>query len=317
MPPDLRTPQELADGIRAGNRRALARSLSLVESERAGADELLTLINPYAGKATRLGITGPAGVGKSTLTAGLITEIRKRGKTVAIVAVDPSSPYSGGALLGDRIRMDAVSMDDGVFIRSMASRGVSGGIAAATSAVCDCLDAFGFDLVVIETMGTGQAEVAIASLADVTVVVLSPEAGDGLQGMKAGLLEAADLFVVNKSDRPDADRFARDLSDALTLAPERRGKWRPPVGKAVATSGEGIGWILDEADAFLAQAKDQGWFAARRRAAAESRLLDAIRTGFLRAFKERVGASDEWRAAVDALASRAKSLPGLRDKFLG
>src|SRR5690606_13091282 len=192
-----------------------ARVISIIENQRAGFHDLLNALYPRIGGGHRIGITGPPGAGKSTLTAALIAHYRKHGERVGVIAVDPTSPFTGGALLGDRIRMNEISMDDGVFIRSMATRGSLGGLALATKEVADVMDAFGFDRIIVETVGVGQSELDIAAAADSTVVVLVPESGDSIQAMKAGLMEAADLFVINKSDRPGADRLAREVSSML------------------------------------------------------------------------------------------------------
>jgi LAO/AO transport system kinase len=201
----------------AGKKAALARAVSIVENHRAGFDLLLSALHPRLGRARRIGVTGPPGAGKSTLTTQLVRSWREAGQTVAVVAVDPTSPFTGGALLGDRIRMESVALDPGVFIRSMATRGSLGGLASATRDVCDVLDAFGFDTILIETVGVGQSELDVARTADTTVVVLVPESGDSIQTLKAGVMEIADLFVVNKADRPGADRLRNDLELMLGL----------------------------------------------------------------------------------------------------
>jgi LAO/AO transport system kinase len=191
------------------------------------------------GRAHRVGITGPPGAGKSTLTAALIRHWREQGKTVAVVAIDPSSPRTGGALLGDRIRMEGVALDPGVFIRSMATRGALGGLARGTRAVSDVLDAAGFDIVIVETVGVGQTELDVVSATDTTVLVLVPESGDGVQALKSGLMEVADVFAVNKADRPAADRMAGEIRNAIGLASHADG-WTPPVIATIATSAVGI-----------------------------------------------------------------------------
>jgi len=216
----------LAD-FRAGKRTALARVITLVENERPGFRAILSELNGALGRAHRIGITGPPGAGKSTLTGRLAAAFREAGETVAIVAVDPTSPFTGGALLGDRIRMNEIALDPGIFIRSMATRGSLGGLAVTTNEVIDVLDAFGFDRILIETVGVGQSELDIAAAADSTVVVLVPESGDGIQAMKAGLMEIADLFVVNKADRPGAERLAREVEIMLHLRAGRYGKGVP------------------------------------------------------------------------------------------
>jgi len=217
--PDQLPPQytRLLEDFTAGSRTALARTISVVEDARPGFQAILSALHPRIGRAHRLGITGPPGAGKSTLTAALIAAFRAHGERVAVIAVDPTSPFTGGALLGDRIRMNDAARDRDVFIRSMATRGSLGGLATTTGEVADTLDAFGFDRIIIETVGVGQSELDIAATADSTVVVLVPESGDSIQAMKAGLMEIADLFVVNKADRPGAERLAREIELMLHL----------------------------------------------------------------------------------------------------
>ena len=228
---------ELAEGTVAGDRRALARLLTAVENRTAVAEAGLRRLHPEAGRAHLVGITGAPGAGKSTLVAALIGEIRGSGRTVAVIAVDPSSPITGGALLGDRVRMQSYASDDGVFIRSMASRGHAGGLAAASVAAATVLDAAGFDVILLETVGTGQSEVEVAAAADTTVVLEAPEMGDEVQAIKAGLLEVADIVVVNKGDRPGAQRTAAELRAMLTAVASPR---RAGVGHAAGAGAAGM-----------------------------------------------------------------------------
>ena len=214
LPPAI---ARLVDDLDAGKPAALPRAVSIVENHRAGFDALLGALHPRLGRARRIGITGPPGAGKSTITTALVESLRSAGLRVAVVAVDPTSPFTGGALLGDRIRMERVALDPGVFIRSMATRGSLGGLAAATREVCDVIDAAGFDRILIETVGVGQSELDVARTADTSVVVLVPESGDSIQTLKAGVMEIADLFVVNKSDRPGADRLRTDIELMLGM----------------------------------------------------------------------------------------------------
>ncbi len=268
--------RELVQGLADGNRRALARAITVVENEHAGAEELLRWAYGNIGNAHRLGLTGPPGAGKSTLVAGLIKAIRQRGQTVAVVAVDPSSPFSGGALLGDRVRMQRVALDPGVFIRSMASRGSLGGLCRRAVEVCDLADAAGFDWVLVETVGVGQTEVEVASAADTTLLILSPEAGDGVQALKAGLMEIADIYVINKADRPGADKMRAAVSAMQELVPGRPTR---PVLTSEAVSGKGIPELLDAVVARADALRASGELVSKRQARLADRLRNAIRDG--------------------------------------
>ena len=306
----------------AGRRTALARAISLVENGRPGFRELLGEIYPKLGRAHRIGITGPPGAGKSTLTSALIRHFRDNGERIGVLAVDPSSPYTGGALLGDRIRMNDVAMDDGVFIRSMASRGSLGGLAVTTKEAADVLDAFGFDRVIVETVGVGQSELDIAGAADTTIVVLVPESGDSIQAMKAGLMEIADLFVVNKADRPGSERLAKDIEFALHLRLGKTSKrvpahhgvdlgnvqakakakdgagdgvgngdiWEIPVLRTTAQDGKGVEELAERLDAHFSWATASGALSRRRRARLGERVREAVGRDLLQhAWQEREG----------------------------
>ncbi len=237
----------LAKRVLSGDWRSLARAITTIENDDAGADALAAMLYPKTGHAHVIGVTGPPGSGKSTLVDGLVSVIRAQGMTVGVVAVDPSSPFTGGAVLGDRVRMQRHAGDPGVFIRSMASRKQAGGLAPATRDVIRAMDAFGRDVIIVETVGVGQVELDIMKVADTVVVVTVPGLGDGVQTIKAGLLEIADCFVVNMADRPGANQSVADLKIMLTLggAEERRRRWKPPVLQTVATAGTGIAELWD------------------------------------------------------------------------
>ncbi|MEM6325769.1 MAG: methylmalonyl Co-A mutase-associated GTPase MeaB [Bacteroidota bacterium] len=244
-------PPDLASGVLARQRRAVARALTAVENALPGADALVDALYPRTGQAWRIGITGPPGAGKSTLTNRLLGLFRERGQTVAVVAVDPSSPFTGGALLGDRVRLADRVDDDGVFVRSLAARGALGGLAEAAEAACDVLDAAGFDIVLLETVGVGQGEIDVAEAADTVLVVLVPESGDAVQAMKAGLMEVANVFCVNKADHPEAGALVRALRQMLHL---RGGDAPAPVVvKTSALKNEGLSGLVEALDAHRAR----------------------------------------------------------------
>ncbi len=306
----------LLEGFRAGKAASLARAVSIVENHRPGFDTLLATLHPLLGRARRIGITGPPGAGKSTITTRLARAYRDAGMTVGIVAVDPTSPFTGGALLGDRIRMEEVALDPGVFIRSMATRGSLGGLATATREVCDVLDAFGKDVILLETVGVGQSELDIARAADTTLVVLVPESGDSIQTLKAGVMEIADIFAVNKADRPGADRLRNDielmlglragashdampahhgvdlrsvpdrdaLRDAMNPARAARAaasvdapeKWTPPVLRAVAAKGEGVTEVMDALARHGRYLERSGELQSRRRERLRERVREVV-----------------------------------------
>jgi LAO/AO transport system kinase len=277
---------ELVAQARAGDARAVGRLVSLVENGAAELRSAMAALTPYAGTARVIGLTGAPGVGKSTTTAALVTAYRARGQRVGELAVDPSSPISGGALLGDRVRMQEHATDRGVYIRSMANRGHLGGLSWATPQAVRVLDAAGCEVVLVETVGVGQAEVEVASLADSTVVLVAPGMGDAIQAAKAGILEVADVFVVNKADREGADATARDLRHMLSLGERRTpGQWTPPVVKTVASKGEGIDELVDALDRHHAWLVESGRLDAKRRA----RAADEIETIAVTALRERMG----------------------------
>jgi len=320
--------QGLADRFRSGDSLALARCITRVENQARGFEDLLHELHDGVGRARRTGLTGPPGAGKSTLTASVARHLRDRGETVGIVAVDPSSPFTGGALLGDRVRMDDLATEPGIFIRSMASRGSHGGLATTTREAADLMDAFGFEHILLETVGVGQSELEVATNADSTVVVLVPESGDGIQAMKAGLMEVADLFVVNKADRPGADRLKKEIEvvqairagSPMAAAPAHHGvdlsalagrepessvgraapaadsvppikDWEAPVLKCTASAGEGVSELVDRLDAHFAWLQETGMLHEQRRLAA----LEHTRRVLERAVQRQASAVwEEW-----------------------
>ena len=291
----------LSERVLTGEPRAIARAISLIEDEVPEGAELIRRIFPRTGRAYLVGVTGAPGAGKSTLVDRLIAELRRRGRSVGVVAVDPTSPFSGGAILGDRVRMQAHAGDDGVFIRSMATRGHLGGLARSTGEAALVLDAAGLDVVLIETVGVGQDEVDIVRTADVSIVTLVPGAGDEVQALKAGIMEIADIFVVNKADRDGADRTVASIQALQSLEMFDEGRWRPPIVKTEATTGTGITDLCDAIDRFSAHtAAIQG---ERRRARAEWRVRELLSHRFLR-HVERVLAPGEFDRHLDRIASR-------------
>lgn len=335
----------LLEDFGAGKKPALARAVSIVENHREGFDALLAALHPKLGRARRIGVTGPPGAGKSTMTAALAAAYRHAGQTVGIIAVDPTSPFTGGALLGDRIRMEAIALDPGVFIRSMATRGSLGGLAEATGEVADVLDAFGTDRIIIETVGVGQSELDVSRHADSTIVVLVPESGDSIQTLKAGLMEIADIFVVNKSDRPGADRLRHELelmlglrlgetmknvpahhgvqlgrpitrAERLAMSPAKAAReaggdtdamrWTPPVLRAVAVKQEGVEDLTGAVDRHFHYLEQSGGLRARRRARLRRRVVQVVEARVRRRLWTSQQLNDWLDGQLDSLVSGAK-----------
>jgi LAO/AO transport system kinase len=290
---------ELVSRARDGDARAVARLISWVEDEAPQLREVMAALAPYAGHAQIVGITGSPGVGKSTSTNALVGELRKAGKRVGVLAVDPSSPFSGGALLGDRVRMGDHATDPGVFIRSMASRGHLGGLSWATPQALRVLDAAGFDTILLETVGVGQSEVEVAGLADTTLVLLAPGMGDGIQAAKAGILEIGDLYVVNKADRDGAAQVSRDLRGMLSHSERAADAWKRPILKTVAQDGTGVAEVVEAIDAHRAYLEATGELARRRTKRARVE-VEEIALGELRRRWGAVSGS----ADLDVLAAR-------------
>src|SRR6266545_3838597 len=291
----------LAERVLTGDPRAIARAISLIEDESPAGAEVVRDIYPRTGRAYVIGVTGPPGAGKSTLVDRMTTELRGAGQTVGIVAVDPTSPFSGGALLGDRVRMGAHFGDEDVFIRSMATRGHLGGLARATSDVALVLDAAGKDIDIIETVGVGQDEVDIVRTADISIVVLVPGTGDEVQALKAGIMEIADIFVINKADRDGADRLAQSVAAMLALQAFQPGDWRPPILKTEATTGTGVPELIDAIAKF--RAHSEAARATRQRARQEYRLRDLLSHRFLQLVEETLPAG-ELQRVIDGIAAR-------------
>jgi LAO/AO transport system kinase len=307
----------LADRVLAGDPRAMARAISLVENEDPAAADLVRAIFPRSGRAYLVGVTGPPGAGKSTLVDRLVSLFRSQkaqsgenqpvsaaspSLSVGVIAVDPTSPFSGGAVLGDRLRMQTHAADSGVFIRSMATRGHLGGLARATGDAALVLDAAGLDVIIIETVGVGQDEVDIIRTADVSIVTLVPGTGDEVQALKAGIMEIADVFVVNKADREGADRLTSTVEANLSLQAFQADEWRPPILKTVATTGVGVTALVDAIWRF--RAHGQASHVARRKTRSEYRLRELVSQRFMRHLEQRVLGPGELSSIVDRIAER-------------
>ena len=290
------------DDIYNGDLKAVARAISVVENNSSGANELIEKIYPNTGAAHRIGITGPPGAGKSTLVDKLTHLYTESGKSIGIVAIDPTSPFSGGALLGDRLRLQEFSLNKDVFFRSMASRGSSGGISRKTGEVVDILDSSGKDIVMIETVGVGQSELEVAGTADTTIVVLVPESGDGIQAMKAGLMEIADIFVLNKSDREGADLMIANISESLQLRNEMN--WTPKIVKTSAISNEGIGELMEAIEEHSEWLSSEQLIGSKR----NIRLINRVKEIILEELNEQFW-TDERRSLLDKFVSENGKKP--------
>ncbi|MEM4704439.1 MAG: methylmalonyl Co-A mutase-associated GTPase MeaB [Candidatus Bathyarchaeia archaeon] len=306
--------EKLVQGVLKGDRRSIAKAITIVENSEVEAQKLIAELFPQTGKAHVVGLTGPGGVGKSTLVDKVVREYRRRGKSVGVVAVDPSSPFSGGAFLGDRIRMQDLTGDEGVFIRSMASRSFGGGVAKATKDAVRILDASGKDVVLVETVGAGQSEVEVVRVAQTVVVLLAPGLGDEIQAIKAGIMEIADVFVVNKADRDNASKTVMDVQSVLQFG-EKSSPWKVPVLKTVALTGEGVAELVDKLEEhrkFL----DSGFGAQREMLRAEGELVDAIKEKVASSIVYGLRKRERFQELVHAIVKRKVDPRSAADELL-
>jgi LAO/AO transport system kinase len=308
--------EEIVQGVLCGDRRSIARAITLIENEVAESRELVAKIFPHTGRAHVIGLTGAGGAGKSTLIDRIVRECRRKGKTVGVVAIDPTSPFTGGAFLGDRIRMQELTTDEGVFIRSMATRNYAGGIAKATKDAVKVLDAAGKDVVIVETVGAGQSEVDIINVAQTVVVIHAPGLGDEIQAIKAGIMEIADIFVVNKADRENADKTAIDILAMLQMS-SKKVRWKPPVLKTVALTGEGVPELVEKLEEHMRFLEGD---AERRRTMlrtkAETELVEAIRERASRALVDKLKMEGEFDAILHAILEKKTDPASAAEKLV-
>jgi LAO/AO transport system kinase len=306
--------EELVQGVLSGNRRSIARAITIIENNTTETKKLIASIYPHTGKAHIIGITGPGGSGKSTLIEKIIREYRRKDKTVGVIAVDPTSPFTGGAFLGDRIRMQELSTDQGVFIRSMATRTYMGGIAKATKDAVKLLDAAGKGIVIVETVGAGQSEVEIIKVAKTVVVLFAPGLGDEIQAIKAGIMEIGDIFVVNKADRENADKAVMDIQAMLQLNNKERA-WKPPVLKTVALTGEGVSKLIEKIEehkCFLEKESER----KRSREKAESELIEAIKEKVASSIIEEMKKEGKFEVFLQEILAKKTDPASIAEKLL-
>jgi len=306
--------KDIAQGVLAGDRRSIAKAITIVENNAAEAQKLIALLYAHTGKAQIIGLTGPGGSGKSTLIEKIVREYRRKGKTVGVIAVDPTSPFTGGAFLGDRIRMQELSTDEGVFIRSMATRNYLGGIAKATKDAVKILDAAGKDIILVETVGAGQSEVEIIKVAQTIVVIHAPGLGDEIQAIKAGLMEIADIFVVNKADRENADKAVTDIQAILQLNNKEKA-WKPPVLKTVALSGDGVPQLIEKIEehrVFLEREKEL----RRKLWKAEAELTEAIKEKVVTSIIEELKREGKFEELLQRILEREIDSASAAEKLL-
>jgi LAO/AO transport system kinase len=306
--------EELAQGVLSGDIRSIARAITIIENNAPEAKKLVSSIYPHTGKAHIVGFTGAGGAGKSTLIEKIVREYRKKGRTVGVVAVDPTSPFTGGAFLGDRIRMQELSTDAGVFIRSMASRNYPGGIARATKDAVKVLDAAGKDMVIVETVGAGQSEVEIIKVAQTVVVIHAPGLGDEIQAIKAGIMEIADIFVVNKADRENANKTVMDIQAILQMN-NKETAWKPPVLKTVALTGEGMPQLIEKIEEHR-MFSEKGLKHKRSREKAEAELIEALKEKVVSSVLDDLRKEGKFEQLVGKIVERETDPASAAEKLL-